>query len=380
MKILYDHQIFGLQKFGGISNSFVQLITHFPKSVQYEVAIKECDNIHLRGSQIADFKPVNSWLDSFFSTKNFRGKDRLYELFAGWCPQLTTDGRNLAYSINRVEKGDYDVFHPTFFDDYFVEHLNGKPFVLTIHDMIPELFSTSDKLQIENKKRLARSASHIIAVSEKTKEDIVELLKIPEDKISVIYHGAPLGVQGKHQPLFEFPYILYVGNRNYYKNFLPMINDLASVLLRHDTIRIVCTGDDFSIDERNVFKKLNIEDRMVHIRPSDDHLYNLYEHALCFIFPSLYEGFGIPILEAYKAGCPVLLNRKSCFPEIAQDAAMYFTLDEDQSDLAEVMESFLEMDPPSRQRLIEKQNLRLADFSWEKSASELCEVYQQLCE
>ena len=146
-----------------------------------------------------------------------------------------------------------------------------------------------------------------------------------------------------------------------------MINDLASVLLRHDTIRIVCTGDDFSIDERNVFKKLNIEDRMVHIRPSDDHLYNLYEHALCFIFPSLYEGFGIPILEAYKAGCPVLLNRKSCFPEIAQDAAMYFTLDEDQS-------------PPSRQRLIEKQNLRLADFSWEKSASELCKVYQQLCE
>ena len=66
MKILYDHQIFGLQKFGGISNSFVQLITHFPKSVQYEVAIKESDNIHLRGSRIADFKPVNSWLDSFF--------------------------------------------------------------------------------------------------------------------------------------------------------------------------------------------------------------------------------------------------------------------------------------------------------------------------
>ena len=99
-------------------------------------------------------------------------------------------GRNLTYSINRIEKGDYDVFHPTFFDDYFVKHLNGKPFVLTIHDMIPELFSTSDKLQIENKKRLAQSASHIIAVSEKTKEDIVELLKIPEDKISVIYHGA----------------------------------------------------------------------------------------------------------------------------------------------------------------------------------------------
>ena len=102
----------------------------------------------------------------------------------------------------------------------------------------------------------------------------------------------------------------------------------------------------------------------------------MYANALCFVFPSLYEGFGIPILEAWKCGCPVILNKKSCFPEIAKDAAVYFTLDDDYSDLDKVMEAFLSMSVNEKELLLQRQNKRLLDFSWKKSAEMLLDVYK----
>lgn len=127
--------------------------------------------------------------------------------------------------------------------------------------------------------------------------------------------------------------------------------------------------------EQSLIKRLGVKDRIILLHPSDMELTNLYAHALCFIYPSIYEGFGIPILEAYRCHCPVLLNYKSCFPEIAQDAAIYFHLDDNQSDLEQVMENFLAMPDDARNQFVEKQNLRLKAFSWEVSAKKLEEVY-----
>ena len=95
-------------------------------------------------------------------------------------------------TIEELQKGEYDIFHPTFFDDYFLPYLKGKPFVLTIHDMIPELyplFFRPDDIHIILKRKLAPLAKAIIAVSENTKQDIVRILGIPEEKIHVVYHG-----------------------------------------------------------------------------------------------------------------------------------------------------------------------------------------------
>ena len=111
---------------------------------------------------------------------------------------------------------------------------------------------------------------------------------------------------------------------------------------------------------------------------NDLELQNLYAHALCFIYPSAYEGFGIPILEAYRANCPVLLNEASCFPEIAQEAAVYFHLDDQLSDLDQVMEDFLRMTDRERDSLLEKQRERLSCFSWQKSAQKLIDLYNSL--
>ena len=181
------------------------------------------------------------------------------------------------------------------------------------------------------------------------------------------------------KPLLDGQYILYVGQRrDSYKNFLPMLKSLAPVLQHHQAIKIVCTGPDFTKAERLFLEKVGLCNKVCHLHVNDQELQNLYAHALCFIYPSAYEGFGIPILEAYRANCPVLLNEASCFPEIAQKAAVYFHLDEQSSDLDQVMEDFLRITDRERETLLEKQHERLSCFSWQKSAQKLTNLYYSL--
>ncbi|MDO5332356.1 MAG: glycosyltransferase family 1 protein, partial [Bacillota bacterium] len=235
-------------------------------------------------------------------------------------------GKNDFKDINRnvctklLKKQNFDVFHPTFFDSYFLPYLDKKPFVLTIHDMIPELYPQyfqQDDFQIIGKQILAPKASAIIAVSETTKKDVVRILNVPEEKVFVIHHGCSMSPLTDNQRYFDDPYILYVGERFGYKNFSQFVTAAVTTLKRHEDLNIVCTGRPFSLAEKTLFSTLGISDRMHHFwADTDSQLYSLYHNAECFVYPSEYEGFGIPILEAYTADCPVLLNDASCFPEI----------------------------------------------------------------
>lgn len=383
MKILYDFQAFFWQKYGGVSNCFVQLIKNLPCSVDYEVGLCESDNIHLRDSGILNVSPCLNPADKFITDKHFYGQGNLYKLYSQIFPRYTSFGRNKLCSINAIKQGDFDVFHPTSFDNYFLKYLNGKPFVITVHDMIPELFCGKRKEETINsvKATLCRDAAHIVVVSENTKKDLINILNIPEEKITVIYHGAPNSVGTSSQkPIIKGKYILYVGGRGGYKKFSLMIKSIKDVLKRHRELSIVCTGEEFKRQEIELFKDLGIAERMIHYHPTDTELLNIYANAECFIFSSVYEGFGIPILEAYQAQCPVLLNHKSCFPEIAQDAALYFNLDDNQSDLETVLESFFQMDTIEKEQLIKKQTDRLHFFSWLDSARKLAEVYKEVYE
>ena len=370
-----------MQRFGGVSNCFVQLIRNLPSGVDFDIAIREGDNMHLKDSGLKDTLPPTLVEENFISTKKFKSRGFLYRRYSKMFPEHTSLGRNRLCSIEALIQGDFDVFHPTFFDDYFLPYLNGKPFVLTVHDMIPEKFwgHKLHDMQISNKPLLCRKAAHIIAVSENTKRDLVEILHVPADKISVIYHGAPEDVVVKDEkPRVEEKYLLYVGQRELYKCFERMLATLASVFERHHELKMVCTGKPFTKREISQIRLLGLEGRMIHLHPDDHDMMNLYAHALCFIYPSLYEGFGIPILEAYRAGCPVLLNHKSCFPEIAQDAAIYFHLSESESDLAEVMEQFMNMTDKELELLKGKQYERLKSFSWAASAKKLADIYQSV--
>ncbi len=382
MKVLYDHQAFTIQHFGGVSKCFCELISHLPENVKYNISCAVSNNIHLNASNLIPGLPTSIIDRNIFRAKYpFKGSSFLYEKVNAIFPSLrTAENLNKRASIDALKSNEFDVFHPTAMDDYFIPYLSDKPFVITIHDMMPELYPQyygKNNYQVLFKKKYLNRASAIIAVSENTKKDIVELLDIPEDKIYVIPHGGPNVEILDGKPLVENPYFLYVGTRNYYKNYTQTIKDFSLFAQKHKDVSLVCTGPDFTKKELAEIENFGIAGRVVHKHVNDEGLKNLYANAIAFIFPSLYEGFGLPILEAYAFGCPVLLNNKSCFPEIAGDAAIYFNSQPGSSDLLERLE-IIYNNESVRCEIISKGYDRLSCFSWEKSAKLLATVYSEV--
>lgn len=381
MKVLYDLQAFDMQTHGGVSRCFAELYSHRPAFVDAHISVKETDNVYL---QELGFPPKGTLYKNFLCDKDTKLKHFLfklkYNIKYGKFSRL--DKRpliNLFETESVLKKGDFDIFHPTFFDDYFLPFLGKKPFVITVHDMIPEIFSI-DKHQVEQKLAIIPKATHIVAVSERTKQDLVRIMHVPEEKVSVIYHGSD---EEPYTPSTTAPiaeeYILFVGTRYEYKNFKAFCKSCVGILKRHPQLKIVCTGVPFSPEEIQFFESLGIKERMVHkfVQTSQE-LLDLYHYAFTFVYPSKYEGFGIPILEAYKADCPVMLNRASCFPEIAGDAAVFFDLNSEKSDFEEQFETLYRLTGDERGELIQRQRERMKLYSWSKSAAQLADVYKDV--
>jgi glycosyltransferase involved in cell wall biosynthesis len=202
----------------------------------------------------------------------------------------------------------------------------------------------------------------------------VELLGTDPAKISVVHHGFLPG--GTIAPRLFDRYILYVGERKGYKNFLPWLSAIRQLLVLDPTLKIVCTGSNFTSSEQEVFKNWGVTDSIIHIAANDAQMNSLYRNALCFVFPSLYEGFGIPILEAFSNGCPVCLSNASCFPEVAGDAALYFAPHDAQSmydTLKEVISS-----ATLRDDLRSRGYERIKEFSLQKMVRQTCDVYRSV--
>lgn len=383
MKVLYDHQAFTFQRFGGVSKCFCELISNMPNNVEAIIAVKESDNVHLRESHLIPEvgKPtmgLRIWKQMF----PFRGSGAIYRSLQNVGLLSTMEKKNEQCSIKLIREGDFDVFHPTFFDPYFLRYIGDKPWVITVHDMMPELFPEffgSRNEQIVFKQKYLSKASAIIAVSEQTKADIVRLLDLPEERITVIYHGGPEKENIKGKSLVDSPYFLYVGTRDAYKNFPQTLVDFSEFHTSHPEVKLVCTGGDFTKVELAMIERLNIVNDIIHIHANGNEMKMLYAHAIAFVYPSLYEGFGMPILEAFAYGCPVLLNNRSCFPEIAAEAGLYFDSEPGKSNLIEVMEYVYSVSATERQQIISKGYLRLDDFSWKKSAEKLADVYRNVC-
>ena len=382
MRILYDHQAFAMQSHGGVSRCFAELYKNLPKEISASISLKESDNVYINEINLAGTHFKRDSFNNFICRRPFPGKWHLYELYQKILGKKEDYEINLTHSIKELQKGEFDIFHPTFYNDYFLPYLKGKPFVLTIHDMIPELYPQlygPNHTHIILKRKLAPLAKAIIAVSENTKKDIIRFLNIPEEKVYVVYHGCSFSsLQNLHSP-YKFPYLLYVGDRWGYKNFIPFVKQVSPVLKRHKGLHVICTGKPFEKEEKKVFKELGVSNLFVNTWvKTDAELYSLYHHAECFIYPSDYEGFGIPILEAYQADCPVLLNHASCFPEIAKDATIYFNIHSNDNNLSQSLEDFLSMSKYEKENLLTKQRARLAEFSWKESAGRLAQIYNSI--
>jgi glycosyltransferase involved in cell wall biosynthesis len=373
MRVLYDHQTFQAQEYGGISRYFAELIQRNPEA---RLALEYSDNAYIRKDPrfAAKLREKNFHLNRFLGGIRFRGKHRVYSCF-----RKATGIRyrsNVDASIDALEGGDFDLFHPTYYDPYFLERIGDRPFVLTIHDMIhekyPELFQMGD-MTSECKKRIALKAALIIAVSENTKRDIIGSYGIDARRIRVVYHGSNLPKGSSSGLDLPREYILFTGTREGYKNFSFFVISVAELLRDRAGLFLVCTGPRFSRAESAFLAGLGIEDKVIHRFFPEGALYRLYEEARCLVFPSYYEGFGIPILEAFEAGCPALLARASCFPEIAGDAALFF----DPKDRQELLGSLVGLldSEALRRELAAKGRRRLRDFSWDDTYERTMSCY-----
>lgn len=363
MKILFDNQIFSWQRFGGISNYFARVIAKLPKNTQVKLSFMYTDNVYL--------KDIGYKYSNMFSTINFKGKNRI----KGLC--------NNIFNIFAIMFDKYDIFHPTYYSNYFVRIFpRNKLLVVTVYDMIHELFPeyfNEKSLEYKTKKLLCTRADKIIAISSQTKHDLIQLFSIPENKIEVIYLGTNFTLLHEFTFSIEWlpeKYLLFVGTRSGYKNFNWMLQALVSILKSSD-YKLVVIGSPFTPEESDLIKQLGINDSIIINNVHETlHLQEVYNRAKLFIFPSLYEGFGIPILEAFASKVPVLLTNASCFPEIAKDAALYFE-PEDQVDFQNKVNLALNS-YEIRQHLIQNGISRLNEFSWEKTAKETNDLYTGL--
>ena len=362
-KIIFDYHVFLTQKFGGISRYFIELYKEFNKhdDVKVDIPLKYAINEYAKNENI-NFVSVR---DDIIKRKY------LYKYYAF---------RNQQNIKRYLNENEVDILHSTWYSPY-VYNLKGKhKLVFTVHDMIQELFYQEEKqFDIQRRKKAIFESDAIIAVSHNTKKDILNIYpEVNENKIKVIHSG----VNNFVAPCkFDIPittqrFILFVGQREKYKNGLLVIESLAE-LLKQDNISLVFVGGGcFNKSELEQIHKLNIEDYVVQISVSDCELAYLYNAAECFVFPSQYEGFGFPILEAFVNNCPVICSNSSSFPEIAEDAAIYFNVN-DGNDLVKKVKELIYS--PSLQNEYRKKGKKQAQkFNWKITAEKTLELYQSL--
>lgn len=283
-------------------------------------------------------------------------------------------------------KKDIDVF---FSPAHYAPRFCPVPSVITIHDLsylyYPEDFLKQDlyKLQHWTEYSIKQSAK-IIAVSKTTKKDIIKAYSTSDDSIQVIYNGYQkrTGIQESKFKLKEItkPYFLYVGTLQPRKNILTLIQAFAQFKKLDPTFELIIAGKKGWMYER-IFDEVSDlglnHDVFFTDYVTDQQLAFLYENAYCFVLPSFYEGFGIPILEAMSYGCPVISSFSSSLPEVGDEACLYFDPNS-VSDLVEKMQLIHE-DSKLRKELIQKGKKRVKEFSWEKCGEETLTIIKSVC-
>lgn len=300
---------------------------------------------------------------------------------------LTKFDKNNQYFFfkNINELNNIDLVHYPFFDPFFLTLPIRKKFptIVTVHDLTPIIFSKyyprgiKGEIKLQIQKFSLKASAHIITDSQNSKKDIEKILKINPDKISVVY----LAVSENFKPLekgrwtseiknkynLSKNFILYVGDVNYNKNLPNLFKAFSSM---NNDLDLVLVGESFK--NPAVFERSHLppNSKILGYVPQED-LIKIYNHAKLLCLPSLYEGFGLPVLEALSCGCQVVTSQNSSLPEIGGQAVFY-------------------IDPFSKEDIINKINLALNKpkdkkillsqankFSWQDTIRNTVKAYEK---
>lgn len=367
MHILYDHQIFSRQNYGGISRYFYELA--------YNIAC-------LTENKVEIFAPFhfNEYLP-LLTLASHKGI-KLHRLPIILGPYLVTKLNTAVAYLTLRSRETSDIFHETYYSKSDCKPSSAKR-VITIHDMTPEIFSDTyfKGTGLPSLKSYAvQRADHVICVSKNTQRDLINRLSIPKEKTSVIHSGYSL-TRSKNaiRPLLSLkPYILYVGVREGYKNFSKVLHVFAGTKKLRESFSLICFGGgSFSTLEHKLINSFGLSrNDIMQLSGTDQLLSGIYSNAKAFVYPSLYEGFGIPLLEAMSCGCPIACSNTSSFPEIVGDAAGLFNPD-DEGEICSAIQRIV-FHPETARHLVKKGYERIKHFSWEKCALETLAVYEDL--
>ena len=362
MRLLFDGQVFVHQATGGISRYFANLIAglaEYPNVSAYAVAPLH-RNLHLAhvpprlviGRQISEGR----WADQLT-----------------WCAT-----RALSPLFGAILSPD--VVHETYFAP--------KPYITrarrrltTMHDMIHELYLKGTPTTEHKRASIAR-CDHVICVSKNTKRDLCELFNFPPERVSVVhlgYHDFSAHRVREAPTLLKRPaYFLYVGQRDGHKNFARFMRAFANSTELRKNFRIVYFGGSpLAQTERMLATELGLDEHhLVHLEGNDDFLNTAYRNAIALVYPSLYEGFGLPPLEAMSASCPVLSTNTSSLPEVVGDAGLMF----DPTDVEAISDAMERVATSTalRRDLIQRGHERRKLFSWQRCVKETLDVYRLL--
>ena len=339
MHILYDNTIFYLQRHGGISRYFSELI-----------------------NRLKLFEDVN--IDTF--------------KFLKILPRRIAHRKNFILDL-KLMFSHHDIYHPTYYSSS-VKKRKGLKTIVTVYDMIHEMFLSdydSFKRDIEIKKSSILSADHIICISQTTKQDLKKIYHVSDSDITVVYLGSTLSLNGEKVEFkkSDRPYILYVGKRDYYKNFNILLAAFSNMELKKEFDLICFGGGRFSKSELAEFRRLGVGKAIFYYEGEDNLLRFYYKNSEVFVHTSQYEGFGLAALEAMDNECMVIASRAGSISEITGDAVLLFDPDnitELESCIAKIIN-----DKQIKNEYIARGKERAKIFSWDNTAHETYKVYEK---
>lgn len=366
MRVIYDHQVFSLQNAGGASRYHCELIRYLSR--RSDVAINALLGLTGRIFAIGSLKSDSVRLRSF-GTRLGPGLFRyaVNEAFTGMtAPTL----------------GTQDLYHSTLYR--FLPLVRAKSRIVTHHDCVhekfPQLFTDGDRV-VRSKRKLFAAADAIICVSESSRRDLEEFYGVDRARTRVIHHGLnplPRSASAAQELLRKVrrDYLLFVGSRATYKNFELLLKAFRDSGLNRSYDLLTIGGGILKRKELETLASLGLDKSVISIpTASDSLLAEAYARSTLFVYPSLYEGFGFPPLEAMAAGCPVLVGNTSSLPEICGDAPFYF----DPESAESLRESLLRAvsDTERRSAAIKRGQEVAGRYSWDRCGETTLDLYRQ---